>query len=526
MAMTETRPTDTSTGEGQSHPVPTGIAGVIGGGDHKTTGRLFIGASMLFGLVGLVMSALSWLASMGDDPFISADLVVRFSSLSQIGLVVLVAIPLFVGLGLLLVPLQVGSSTIAFPRAAQLAFWTWFTSGLLMSVVWFVDGGPAGTGTKSVDLGYLGLIATVLGLLLASICIVTTVTTMRTEGMGLDRVPFFSWAMFVATSAWLLTLPVLVANTVLVYVDTHNGAVLFSDSASSWNAIIWAALLPQVYVCAIPLLGVLGDAVLTATGRRTAMRGTALVGIGAFGVLSIGAWAQFAQVEDLWTNPLFVGVNFLVLLPVLAVLAVFGTSMKDGVRGVSTGLAGGLAALLVLLLATIAGALIAVDPLRITETGGALGQPVGLQGQANLVIAAALAGAIAAAFHWSPKLTGRSAPEGLGKLAALLALAGGVLWGVAPFVLGLQARFTGIADADDLLYVLAAAGAAALAAAVVVTVLGLLGSRGPNAEDNPVDGLTLEWTTTSPPAFGNFAEPARVQSPEPLLDPVSEEEAS
>jgi len=38
------------------------------------------------------------------------------------------------------------------------------------------------------------------------------------------------------------------------------------------------------------------------------------------------------------------------------------------------------------------------------------------------------------------------------------------------------------------------------------------------AGDDPWDGQTLEWATSSPAPTGNFAEVPMVASPEPLLD--------
>jgi len=42
--------------------------------------------------------------------------------------------------------------------------------------------------------------------------------------------------------------------------------------------------------------------------------------------------------------------------------------------------------------------------------------------------------------------------------------------------------------------------------------------KGEVAGDDPFDGQTLEWATTSPAPFDNFAEVHIVKSAEPLLD--------
>jgi heme/copper-type cytochrome/quinol oxidase subunit 1 len=352
---------------------------------------------------------------------------------------------------------------------------------------------------------------------------------MRAPGMSLDRTPVFSWSMLVAAGAWLLSLPVFVANAALVYVDTHNSGVVVGDGATAWSHIAWVLLLPQVYVCAIPALGVLGDVIVTGSGRRQVSRGVLFTGIGAFGALAIGGWAQFAQPDDLWTNPLFVGVAVLAILPLLACLAVWATGLRGGAT-LSGALVLAVVSLLVLLLATVTGALFAIEQLRVQDVvDEAYGLPVGAVGQANLVLAAAIAGGLAGLFHWGPKITGRLLADGMAKLAAPVVLLGALLWGLVPFIEGLQGRFSALEDATDALGVVSVAGAALMVLAVAIGLVALIGAtRGPTAEGDPWGGQTLEWATSSPPPPGNFATLAVVRSPEPLLDPTepTDEEAS
>ena len=95
----------------------------------------------------------------------------------------------------IVVPNQVGAESIAFPRAAAAAFWTYLIGGGMVVVSYLINGGPFGGNDKGVDLFLASLGMVVVALVLASICLATTVLALRTTGMSLARVPLFAWSM-------------------------------------------------------------------------------------------------------------------------------------------------------------------------------------------------------------------------------------------------------------------------------------------------------------------------------------------
>ena len=123
-------------------------------------------------------------------------------------------------------PLQVGASTVAFPRAAAAAAWTYLLGGGLLVAAYAIHGGPDGTDARGNALFVSAFVLVLLALLIAWICIATTVVTLRTTGMRLTRVPLFAWSALVAGSVWVLTLPVLIGLAVLSYLDVRYQGIL------------------------------------------------------------------------------------------------------------------------------------------------------------------------------------------------------------------------------------------------------------------------------------------------------------
>jgi heme/copper-type cytochrome/quinol oxidase subunit 1 len=149
-------------------------------------------------------------------------------------------------------------------------------------------------------------------------------------------------------------------------------------------------------------------------------------------------------------------------------------------------------------------------------------------GQELLVVAGTLVAAAAGLAFWAPKLYGKLLPDGLVRLGAtVLALGAGVA-AVAYGIAGLYdqpraiaASLDGVSEIDtvETLNLVAAVGLVAAVVGGLAIVTALVAPTGRRTvADDPWDGHTLEWATSSPPPVGNFAAVPEVTSEAPLYD--------
>lgn len=523
-----------------------GLYRLVASNDHKMVGRLWIGASVLFLLAVAILGVVSNIERISLDGIgVFGDVATYFQSwaLFRTAAIFMVVVPLFIGIATVIVPLQIGSASVAFPRLAAASFWSWFMASSIHIASFLADGGlgPAeGTNDEGTVLSIVSLGLMIVSILAASVCIATSVIALRPAGMTLVRVPAFTWSMLVATSVWLFSLPVLIANLIYAYVDLQGREpIAFGNPDRLWSSIEWAWSQPQVYAYAIPVLGVLADVVPVSAKHRQANRSVVLALIGLFGVLSFGAWAQHALSRG--ADPVFEGGNYIydeflyiafglvVVLPVLGVLGGVADTLRRGsIPKLSAAFLGALTGVILVLGAAIAGAL-RVIPLwdALHEENQLLSSSTA---QLSLVFAAAIASGIGALAYWSPKIFGGYANEPLAMLGVMAVFMGGLTAGVADMV----SAFLGQPDISvapvsesavetmNLMVViglvLIAAGALALIGALVPAA-----SSDEQLPDDPWDGHTLEWAAPSPPPVGNFVEALEVvASAEPLLDEFEE----
>lgn len=514
MALTETRPTtDNGTAVEEPRSAPSAIERLIGTGDHLSIGRSFIVASLAFGTISAAGLALFGLdTATGNDLLGSAAPSVWASA--SLGLVLAGVLPLLLGLGIYIVPLQVGSSAIAFPRAAALALWSWIVGTGIFAVSVAIKGGIAGTDTDAARLGNLAAGVMMAALGLAAVTVVTTVVTHRPLGMRLSKVPFFSWSFLIAAPIWIVTLGAALGGVILGQVSQFNapGLALNYTTEISW---IWRA--PSVYLLAIPVLGIIADIAAKAAGRRIVHYGMVQGAIAAYGVLSFGAWAQTPRSMN---NVVFIGWVIVAALPVLALFGALADTLRRGRPDLTAAALSIPLSLLLVLGGVLAGALEALDT---TGSGSLFGFNTAFLEPAQLffLASAALVGAIGGLAFWSDKLWGETKESAL-KGAITATLLGGGLLATVVGLQGVLMADNGNGMSDELLGGAMAAGAALLALGVLSALGAVLGAARAGA-DGPTQpdatGLTLEWATASPPAAGNFTEPLPpVTSPYPLLD--------
>jgi heme/copper-type cytochrome/quinol oxidase subunit 1 len=545
-------------------PSAGGLAEVVGTGDHKVVGRLYLVFGLLGAVLGVVLSALVAFENSqldGIDLFNYGDGIQTFFqawSLGQTSLLFFGVMPMMVGLALYIVPLQVGAASIAFPRAAAASFWAWLVGAGMHIASVAIDGGLGDPTVRAADLSsnkqdaielsLLSLGLVVVALMLALVCVVTTVVTQRPKGMTLFEVPLFSWSLLVAGGMWLLAMPVLLANLTLAWVDLRGvDAFDYGQPQSIWAQLSWFMAQPQIFTVAVVALGVLAEVIATSARQPQRMRGLLMTGIGGVGVVSFGAYAQRHFNPGVEGNPLYVVGGLLVVLPMLLVVGGFADTLRRGRIALQAHLVIGLLAALALL----AGAAIAV----VRVIGPALGVireydadalsdvidpledlqgTVAAQALNHQVMFAALLALGAGIYYWGPKIFGRRLHTGVGLLAGLGLLGGGVLYSIPTLINGFLDLPEWVFQTDlvaqvgnrgtiEALSIISGVGAIAVAGGVLLVladlvITGIFGVGEP-AGDDPWGGQTLEWATSSPPPRGNFAAAPEITSPTPLYLP-------
>ena len=524
MAMTDTRPAPQGTTAAPTMALPSdppGLAGWLSTSDHKRIGRLWIATSLLFLLLGTVMVALLGAEGTkgGIDLFKGHRSYAQASTLQAEVLVLLFLLPMLLGLATAIVPLQVGSAEIAFPRGSATAYWLYLVSSGIYVGAYLGDGGYAGGTSRAVDLWLLSLLGVTVALTIGLVSVLTTVLGLRAPGMTLLRTPAFAWSVLVGGSLVLLSIPVLAARLIEMYVAHHFGGHLTGYGTISW---FWSV--PSVYLLTVPAAGVALEIVPVLTRNRVRLHAAGLAVIGLLGVVGLGMWAQVpATFDDL----LYVAIGLAAVLPPLALLGLLGDTMRNGRPVFKAPLLFAFGTVLLLLLGAIAGALRVIEPLHLGGTTWETGQTH------LLVLGAGTLGGLGALWYWAPKLFGVELSEGAAVLAFLVTLGGSLLLAVPELVNGLvndlrvgTTSFTDHESSIKALNGVSAAGAVLLTLGALIVVLTLLASArrrsAASVADDPWGGHTLEWTTASPPVPANFTAPvAPVLSATPLLDEVT-----
>ncbi len=505
--------------DGAAAPLLTAIADWLTSTDHKKIGRLFLGSGLI-GLLGTIVVNVVVSLDRAGIANIDDAATPQLLDAQRVGLVFGTLLPLAVGLCVAVVPLQVGARAIAFPRLAASGFWMW-AGGLLFSIIALANnGGGLGGDPDMVDLfiGAHGLMA--IGLAAVGASIAVTVLTTRAPGMTMRRVPFFSMSAMITGIGLVLVMPVLLGTLSYLFLDHRNGREAFGGNISIYDWASWIFTQPVSFLFAIPALGVLAEGAALLFKQRIPARGVmyagfALVGVAAFAGVAQQSVFSVSEVDTFGGDAVseIVPSAFFNLLPLVGITVVLLMSLfvAKPIRGARPNLTPammfGFLGVGMIMVGVLGNAMYAIEDLGLQNSTFEEG-----------VLVYVVYGLVLAAFggmaFWASKLWGVELP-----MIKMMPLAG---LGVLAVVLASLPNYIAGFDQQRDVYDTVIAVGHALMALTVIGFIGLLAQEVANddndAVDDPYDGQTLEWATTSPAPTNNFVEPPTVMSAEPLAD--------
>jgi cytochrome c oxidase subunit 1 len=500
--------------------------------DHKWIGRTQIVLAFLaLATAGTAGAAVRVMANSGTIDHFDA-----LNSLDHALAGVFVVLPLWLGIATVVVPLQIGTNRLAFPKLSAVALWT-YLGGIALVVEGYTHS-PAPFGnrtvlshvplpgslakfadTKGSDLLVLGMMLGAVATLLMAVNLVATIASRRAHGLTMTRLPYFSWSVLLGGIGIALATPVFIGGLGLVWVDQHFNGSFFTTPAANvfWTHAVWLGGRPEALLGSVFLLGAGSDIIATATGRANDLDRVTRAGLAAFATFAFVPWTLSADQAGGTLAPFS---NVITILPILAagvVLLSWLGQLRYGVKAIPS-VVPLVTALLLGVVALGDGALRATSDNR----GGTWSETSVIL----FAIAIPVAGAIAALVHWAPKIVGGRVSNGVAALAGLATAGGFALFTASGVLLGADGAdgFGAVWSADDGhggLAILGAVGVAVSALGVVALALGYAAARNSSSVANTYGtGTTLEWAAASPPPAHNFDSVPDVASPTPLLAPT------
>ncbi|AUX47404.1 cytochrome C oxidase subunit I [Sorangium cellulosum] len=491
--------------------------------DHKRIGLMYLASTFIAFLMGGVFALILRLELLTPKATImSANTYNQMFTLHGAVMTFLFIIPSIPGaLGNFLLPIMIGAKDVAFPKLNLLSLYLYWigalftlssllTGGIDTGWTFYVPYSSTVTTTSVLSVTF-GVFILGFSSVLTGLNFIVTMHKLRAPGMGWYKMPLMLWAIYATSIVQILATPVLGITLLLLMAERAFGIGIFDPALGGdpvlYQHFFWFYSHPAVYIMILPGMGIISE--LIAVHARRRVFGYKAIAFSSVAIALVGflVWGHhmFTSGQSEYAAIIFSFLTFLVAIP--SGVKVFNWTATLW-RGSISFNAPMLYALSFLVLFSIGGL-----------TGVFLGMlSVDLHLHDTYFVVAhfhyvMVGGTVIAYFgglhHWWPKMTGKMYSERLAAIACVLVFVGFNVTFFSQFVLGsrgMPRRYYNYLDQFQPLHAFSTVGSWILGAGVLVMLICFIKSlrSGAPAPANPWGGLSLEWTTASPPITENF----------------------
>ena len=501
--------------------------------DHKKIGIMYMVLGLVMLLRGfadaLMMRLQQAIAFNGSEGYLNAHHYDQLFSVHGVIMIFFVAMPLITGFMNYVVPLQIGARDVSFPFLNNFSFWMTAGGAVLVMMSLFV-GEFAQTGwlafpplsgiehspASGVDYYIWALQVAGVGTTLSGVNLIATIIKMRAPGMGLMKMPVFTWTSLCTNVLIVASFPILTAVLTLLALDRYVGTNFFTSDFGGnpmmYINLIWIWGHPEVYILILPCFGIFSEVASTFSGKRLFGYTSMVYATVVITVLSYLVWLHhfFTMGSGASVNSFFGITTMIISIPTGAKIFNWLFTMYKGRIRFELPMMWLIAFMLTFTIGGMTGVLLAVPPADFV-----LHNSLFLVAHFhNVIIGGVLFGIFAGVNYWWPKAFGYKLNEFWGKVSFWLWNVGFWLAFAPLYVLGLMGVTRRLRTFDDpslqIWFIIAGIGALVIAGGIAAMIVQFAVSiLSKNKEwdrtGDPWDGRTLEWATSSPPPQYNFA---------------------
>jgi cytochrome c oxidase subunit I len=521
-------------------PEPRGWLSWLTTTDHKKIGILYLFATFLFFILGGVEALIMRLQlAQPSGTLVDPETYNGLVTIHGTTMIFLFIVPVLAGFGNYFVPLMIGARDMAFPRLNALSFWLLLLGGVAFYVSIFFEPPQAGwtmypplsddafSAGGGVDAWIFLIHLTGLSSIIGAINFVATIHNMRAPGMSWGRMPLFIWSILVYSYLLVVALPAIAAAVTMLLTDRHFGTAFFDPAGGGdpllWQHLFWFFGHPEVYIMILPVFGMISE-ILPVFARKPIFGYKAIAAATvAIAFLGLLVWAHhmFTTPTPTVVLAFFMLASFTIAVPTGIKIFNWIATLWRGKVVFKTPLYFAVALPALFVIGGISGVILAIFPVdwQLHDTYFVVAH------FHYVLFGGSVFGLFAGLYYWFPKMSGRLMSEALGKTSFWLMFIGFNTTFLIQHSIGMEGMPRRVYDYSEELGVgtynlISTIGAFILGIGVLVTVVNVILSlkSGKRAGNDPWQGNTLEWFTSSPPAANNFDVIPRVRSVEPMKD--------